>query len=244
MWPHWSPLQRTSVSPPAASPDRRDDRAGALRGAGAPPVVTPGHRRPDLRCRGQCQPDPAVNVPAPRGLIVDRNNTVLVGNVVNNRSSSPGPKRPHTPMSSRRWRTGRADPAESPPRSRTPFQPVRAGAGVDQCASGHRPVPRRAPGPIPRGVGPRGDPAHLSRVQPVHVPSDPGCPGTTAPHVLGYVGDITRLGAGGPLRPELHRVQPDREVGDRVPVRTVSRGVDGSQALEVDAQGTVDRHLA
>ena len=45
--------------------------------------------------------------------------------------------------------------------------------------------------------------------------------GTTATHVLGYVGDITGTGARSPSQPGLHRVEPDREVRSRSRVRAV-----------------------
>ena len=63
--------------------------------------------------------------------------------------------------------------------------------------------------------------------------------GTTATHVLGYVGDITQqLPRRAPQR-RLHPGQPDRCLGDRGPVRAVPQGRAGRQALSVDASGNV-----
>jgi len=182
-----------------------------------------------------------VNVPAPRGLIVDRNNTVLVGNVVQQQIVlSRAEAAAHPDVIAQVAALVGQTPAEvtaavKNPRF-SPYEPVpvltNAPPATVQYLEEHL---AQYPGVSVQEVTQRTYPAY----SPCTVPSDPGCPGTTAPHVLGYVGDITGSELAAHSGQNYTESSQIGKSGIESQYEQYLRGVDGSQALEVDAQGTV-----
>ena len=153
-----------------------------------------------------------VSIPAPRGEIVDRNGTVLVSNI------------PQQEIL-----LSRAEAAQNPGiighggRARRPD----AGAGGRASINNNQYSPYE---PVPVAVGVSADTVQYLQT---HQSEYPGVSvqtlaqrtypqgGTTAPHVLGYVGAHLLELPGRPPQRRLHPGQPDRRVGDRGAVRAL-----------------------
>ncbi len=155
-----------------------------------------------------------VSVDPPRGLIVDRHDTVLAGNTVEQRSSLSRAEATRAPDSDRQGRPpwSARPPAQSrppwPTTQYSPYEPVpilqNAKPTTVQYLDTHT---SEYPG------------VSVQQVTQRHYPQG----GTLATHVLGYVGPITAT-LEGPPEPGLHTVDTGRQGRDRVPVRAVPAG--------------------
>ena len=155
-----------------------------------------------------------VSIPAPRGEIVDRNGTVLVSNTPQQElllSRAEAAQNPQIVgmVAALVGQTPKQVQASINNNQYSPYEPVPVAVGIStstvQFLQTHQ---SEYPGVSVETVAQRTYPQS----------------GTTATHVLGYVGDISSSYPGRAPEPGLHTGQPGRRVGDRGAVRDLPAG--------------------
>ena len=199
-------------------------------GHGAAAVEPPGHRhKHTTRRRSPSNQVRTVTIPPARGLIVDRNDTVLAGNQVTEQivlsrvEASEHPEVVGEVAALVGQTPAQVEAALKSPRY-SPYEPVPVLENVPTTTVQYL---EDAPEPVPRGGGRAGLPAHLPPGQ------CPGDPRARLRPLGGYVGELKDRRQG------LHQMGQIGRSGLEMEYERYLRGVAGQQALSVNSHGDV-----